>query len=71
MSEIDIRDIFDNDMKVIRMTPDDPPKASCVDFVMAVTGQDNDRAQFVFKDKASGAKARLVVRLTIFPSIIA
>jgi hypothetical protein len=44
VSEIDITDIFNNGARVIRMTPDDPPKAFCVDFVMAVTGQDNDSA---------------------------
>jgi hypothetical protein len=49
MSEIDITDIFNNGARVIRMTSDDPPKASCVDFVMAVTGQDSNNSNRLMK----------------------
>jgi hypothetical protein len=43
-AEIDISDIFQNDAMVIRKTLGNPPRISIMDFVMAVTGQNNDRA---------------------------
>jgi hypothetical protein len=36
--------LFQGTLKTIRMTPGDAPKASIIDFVMAVTGQTNDNA---------------------------
>jgi hypothetical protein len=43
-TEIDISDLFDNALNVMRMTPGNEPRVSIMDFVMIVTRQNNDRA---------------------------
>ena len=42
--------LFQEGLQTIRMTPDEAPKASIVDFVMAVTGKDNHRAAEVIRN---------------------
>jgi hypothetical protein len=43
-TEIDISDLFDNAAFTMRMTPGRDPRVSIMDFVMVVTGKDNNRA---------------------------
>lgn len=48
--ELDISSIFQNDLIAIRMAPTDPPKASIIDFVMAVTGKDNNQVEEIIRN---------------------
>jgi hypothetical protein len=53
MTEIDVSNFFDNAAFTMRMTPGSDPRVSIMDFVMAVTGQNNKRASETIKNLES------------------
>jgi hypothetical protein len=50
MTEIDVTAFFDNAAFTMRMTPGDDPRVSIMDFVMAVTGKNNNDAGEVIRN---------------------
>jgi hypothetical protein len=53
MTEIDVSNFFDNAAFTMRMTPGSDPRVSIMDFVMAVTRQNNKRASATIKNLES------------------
>ena len=48
-SEIDIGDLFETGLSTVRMIAGPPPKVAGIDFVMVVTGKDNDQCSKIIR----------------------
>jgi hypothetical protein len=68
--EVNMDALFQGGLKTIRMTPGDAPKASIMDFVMAVTGKNNNQAaEVIRKLKKYNTMSFVNIQMFQFPGV--